>query len=71
MSDFPMSLDCDPRPALRGWAPGSYIFRCFHCLKPVIGDKRASECAPCAYRLDEECKRALADDRLIAAMCGC
>ena len=39
----------DTRPAMGGWAPGSYECFCLACLRSFIGDKRASICAPCAY----------------------
>ena len=39
----------DPRPAFRGWAPGGYNPRCARCGQRFSGDKRAWECADCAY----------------------
>ena len=39
----------DMRPKLNGWAPGGYINKCFNCDNEFIGDKRAVECALCAY----------------------
>lgn len=39
----------DERPALRGWCPGQYMVRCRTCLCQFAGDKRAYQCADCAY----------------------
>ena len=40
----------DERPKKDGWCTGWYVnFRCSHCDKPFVGDKRAITCAPCAY----------------------
>lgn len=39
----------DARPKLKGWAPGGYIGRCGDCKSEFIGDKRAVQCAKCAY----------------------
>lgn len=39
----------DPRPAHRGWAPGRYMSHCIVCRSHFAGDKRAFECADCAY----------------------
>jgi hypothetical protein len=39
----------DHRPQRRGWAPGYYINKCCICEKTFMGDKRACECADCAY----------------------
>ena len=41
--------DDDPRPALGEWAPGGYLRRCRRCASMFAGDKRATECADCAY----------------------
>lgn len=43
----------DIRPQKGAWAPGDYIYKCCHCGKRFIGDKRAVVCAPCAYNDDE------------------
>ncbi|WP_029029852.1 hypothetical protein [Salinarimonas rosea] len=40
----------DTRPKRRGWAPGAYMGRCTRCGVEYTGDKRAIECADCAYR---------------------
>lgn len=40
----------DTRPPNGGWAPGSYMCKCFNCNEQFIGDKRAVRCAPCAYK---------------------
>lgn len=47
MSALP--LDADERPKRKGWAPGKYINKCFWCAVRFWGDKRARECADCAY----------------------
>lgn len=39
----------DERPALRGWAPGQYMAKCAACKCHFAGDKRAFQCADCAY----------------------
>ena len=41
--------DKDERPLKDGWAPGNYYNTCFKCSMEFIGDKRACQCAPCAY----------------------
>ena len=43
----------DKRPKRHGWAPGGYICTCGLCGKRFQGDKRARNCAPCAYTLPE------------------
>ncbi len=50
---MPMGLrDCkrDDRPQKGAWAPGNYMNKCSGCGCGFIGDKRAYECADCAYR---------------------
>lgn len=47
----------DTRPMLGGWAPGNYLRRCHVCKGGFIGDKRAMQCADCAYREHESNKR--------------
>ena len=40
----------DQRPKRGAWAPGEYLHRaCSECGSPFCGDKRAMECADCAY----------------------
>lgn len=40
----------DDRPQRGGWAPGQYVFiKCRTCDCVFQGDKRAHECADCAY----------------------
>lgn len=49
---MPMGLrDCkrDDRPQRGAWAPGNYMNKCCRCGCGFIGDKRAHECADCAY----------------------
>jgi hypothetical protein len=43
------ALQRDDRPPRKGWAPGKYLRRCGGCAESFIGDKRAGECARCAY----------------------
>lgn len=43
----------DTRPQKLGWAPGGYICRCFRCECTFTGDKRAVNCADCAYSAEE------------------
>ncbi len=40
----------DNRPKKNGWAPGGYTGACMECGERFIGDKRARECADCAYK---------------------
>ena len=42
----------DTREARGGWAPGVYLNRCSRCNQLFTGDKRAYECAVCAYTPD-------------------
>lgn len=39
----------DMRPRKDAWAPGKYLNTCPVCGERFLGDKRAYECAPCAY----------------------
>lgn len=39
----------DDRPQRLGWAPGGYVCLCRQCETHFIGDKRAIQCADCAY----------------------
>jgi len=39
----------DARPPHKGWAPGGYMCFCRGCEEHFIGDKRAYQCADCAY----------------------
>lgn len=41
----------DRRPSRRLWAPGDYTCRCLLCGGHFIGDKRAVNCADCAYAM--------------------
>lgn len=41
----------DLRPQFGAWAPGTYICLCVTCKNQFFGDKRAHECADCAYDL--------------------
>lgn len=46
----------DPRPQFNLWAPGDYMSTCFKCGCIFLGDKRAQNCADCAYGCTvEEC----------------
>ena len=40
----------DERPRRGLWAPGGYDHKCIRCSELFIGDKRAVECADCAYK---------------------
>ena len=44
------SLKTSNRPPLGGWATGDYECKCVHCEEHFIGDKRAIQCADCAYK---------------------
>jgi len=44
----------DYRPQRGGWAPGLYLCQCRKCSSSFIGDKRAVECAECAYKVQTE-----------------
>jgi len=44
----------DDRPPRGAWAPGDYYCTCTACGTVFLGDKRAMQCAPCAY--DDEVK---------------
>jgi len=48
MSALDTKLD-DARPKRNGWAPGNYSNVCKWCDGLFTGDKRAIECADCAY----------------------
>lgn len=39
----------DDRPQKGWWAPGAYINQCRRCGLYFVGDKRAGNCADCAY----------------------
>ena len=39
----------DTRPKRKGWAPGDYWCSCDTCENAFTGDKRAIQCADCAY----------------------
>ena len=41
--------DRDIRPKKGAWAPGTYLGECDRCGREYVGDKRARNCAPCAY----------------------
>jgi len=45
----------DKRPYIegKGWGPGGYTCKCWTCGESFMGEKRASECAPCAYGDDD------------------
>ena len=43
----------DQRPQKDFWAPGEYLTKCTTCRQQFIGDKRAAQCAPCAYGDDK------------------
>jgi hypothetical protein len=39
----------DSRPKRKNWAPGTYWCSCRVCEEAFTGDKRAIQCADCAY----------------------
>lgn len=39
----------DSRSSKAGWAPGEYLCECLTCNEAFKGDKRAVQCADCAY----------------------
>lgn len=43
-------LKFDDRHPKGGWAPGEYMNTCLECKQHFIGDKRARQCADCAYK---------------------
>lgn len=43
-------LNIDKRPKRKRWAPGNYSAKCLDCGKSFTGDKRATQCADCAYK---------------------
>lgn len=45
-----------------GYAPGNYFGKCATCSKEFLGDKRASQCEPCALK-DKEFYDALTPDQ--------
>lgn len=54
--DRPMAPD-DNRPPRGRWAAGMYTCVCTGCERAFAGDKRASECAECAYARPEPVPR--------------
>jgi hypothetical protein len=55
MSEINILLEApDRRPQKGAWAPGNYMNTCMDCCEPFIGDKRAKQCAACAYGDTEE-----------------
>lgn len=48
------NLKTDKRPACLGWCPGEYLNQCRVCDAHFIGDKRAVNCADCAYKQIEK-----------------
>lgn len=70
--DRPIAGD-DPRPPRLGWAPGHYTCTCVHCERGFYGEKRAWECADCAYARPEPPPRVFEDpfakaDRLMTEL---
>lgn len=45
-----LSAKKDDRGRCNGWAPGNYTNICMDCKKLFVGDKRAVQCADCAYK---------------------
>ena len=48
------NMKLDKRPKKNYWAPGDYTGRCVDCGCWFMGDKRATQCADCAYSIEEE-----------------
>jgi hypothetical protein len=46
---FPRDYKIDKRPQRGMWAPGNYSCICKICGDRFMGDKRALQCADCAY----------------------
>ena len=40
----------DHRPPRHGWADGHYMNKCHWCSENFVVDKRAVQCADCAYK---------------------
>jgi hypothetical protein len=49
-SSWPFLKLCDERPQKGFWAPGYYQRKCITCGNMFMGDKRALDCAECAYK---------------------
>lgn len=49
MTDFNDWIKPDKRKPKDGWATGYYANKCLSCKREFTGDKRATQCAPCAY----------------------
>lgn len=62
----------DTRPAYGAWAPGKYYNRCTECGCQFAGDKRATNCADCAYAAKPmkiiETSRTVIENKLLAAL---
>ncbi len=52
-----LPTNADNRPPNGGWAPGEYFAQCFRCKTIFVGDKRAYECADCAYKIPVETQK--------------
>lgn len=46
---LPRDAKQDTRPRRGRWAPGNYLNSCVMCDTWFIGEKRAGQCADCAY----------------------
>ena len=51
----------DHRPPKGWWADGHYMNRCFQCGENFAGDKRAGQCADCAYAGEKAPNEKLSD----------
>lgn len=51
----------DNRPKKNFWAPGNYTGKCVDCGCWFLGDKRAQQCADCAYDKDVEPTKQIED----------
>jgi hypothetical protein len=52
----------DVRAKRNGWAPGDYLCACQSCGCRFIGDKRARQCADCAYAIEESLHDAIKEE---------
>ena len=47
------NMKLDKRPKKNYWAPGDYTGKCVDCGCWFMGDKRAQQCADCAYEIED------------------
>lgn len=56
MTLFEALINKDERPKKGAWAPGNYRNTCWTCMCGFTGDKRARQCAACAYKEEDGAK---------------